>query len=576
MDKKIGIYKITNPQGKIYIGQSNDIYHRFYSYKKLNCKGQIKLYNSLLKYGVDDHQFEIIEECLSEQLDEKEKQYKTDYVNQYGWDKALFLMLEDAKGGNKNNSTIKKMALSSIKITRAINVYDLNGNFINNFPTATHANQILFPGMKILTGDIFKSCNRGKQKTHRGYIFQFADDDKIDEVVKGLSNNIKIKQKKVIQYDLEGNIIKEYLNSYQASKEFEKLGIRLNSSDIRACCEGRQKTAKGFKWVYGDSLIEHMKIKNVNYIEKKKQEFQSIEKELIYDKSIQNKSKELIIPFINSLGIHYETQYNNEIDFYFPKYKLGINIYDLKELINMNYNHMINLKKKYLINDIKLLQLFSDEIINKFHITFSRIKNEFNINHNIIYARKCVVKEITDIQLKNNFLNNNHIQGGDKSKIKLGLYYMDELVSLMTFNHPRINIGSTSIKFSKNNWELLRFCSKIDYHVIGGASKLFTYFVKKYNPHIIHSFADNRWSSPLKNVYNSIGFNYISESSQGYYYTKDFTTRYHRFNFNKQRLKSEGYDTDHKTELEIMKERGYHRIWDCGVTRYEYINPFHK
>lgn len=71
----IGIYKITNPNGKIYIGQSSNIEKRFYSYKKLNCKGQKKLYNSLIKYGVINHKYEILQLCEKEQLNELEVYY---------------------------------------------------------------------------------------------------------------------------------------------------------------------------------------------------------------------------------------------------------------------------------------------------------------------------------------------------------------------------------------------------------------------------------------------------------------------------------------------------------------------
>ena len=46
-----GIYKITNPNGKVYIGQSIDIDKRWNKYKVKNCKPQIRLYNSLNKYG---------------------------------------------------------------------------------------------------------------------------------------------------------------------------------------------------------------------------------------------------------------------------------------------------------------------------------------------------------------------------------------------------------------------------------------------------------------------------------------------------------------------------------------------
>lgn len=68
----IGIYKIINPNGKIYIGQSINIEKRIKNYKNLNCKRQIKLYNSLKKYGWINHDFKIIEECIEEKLNERE------------------------------------------------------------------------------------------------------------------------------------------------------------------------------------------------------------------------------------------------------------------------------------------------------------------------------------------------------------------------------------------------------------------------------------------------------------------------------------------------------------------------
>lgn len=78
----IGIYKITSPSNKIYIGQSINIEKRFLSYIKLYKKNktQIKLYNSFVKYGVENHLFEIIEECEVNFLNIKER-YWQDYYN---------------------------------------------------------------------------------------------------------------------------------------------------------------------------------------------------------------------------------------------------------------------------------------------------------------------------------------------------------------------------------------------------------------------------------------------------------------------------------------------------------------
>jgi group I intron endonuclease len=80
MSKVCGIYKITSPSGKVYIGQSFDIKRRFTSYKTLNkSKRQAKLYNSFVKYGVDNHIFEIIEECLVDFLNERERYWQEQY-----------------------------------------------------------------------------------------------------------------------------------------------------------------------------------------------------------------------------------------------------------------------------------------------------------------------------------------------------------------------------------------------------------------------------------------------------------------------------------------------------------------
>src|SRR3990167_6598737 len=75
MDMKVcGVYKITSPSGKIYIGSSKNINIRKNRYKKLHCKEQIKIYRSLLKYGWEVHTFEIIA------ITEPEKRYKWEHI----------------------------------------------------------------------------------------------------------------------------------------------------------------------------------------------------------------------------------------------------------------------------------------------------------------------------------------------------------------------------------------------------------------------------------------------------------------------------------------------------------------
>lgn len=112
---KTGIYKITSPSGKIYIGQSIDIEKRWEWYKKIRCKSQIKLYNSLNKYGWDQHISEIIEECNSNELLERETYWKNYY-------KVLEIpslcCRIDGKGGKLSKETKQKISFSSKGISR--------------------------------------------------------------------------------------------------------------------------------------------------------------------------------------------------------------------------------------------------------------------------------------------------------------------------------------------------------------------------------------------------------------------------------------------------------------------------
>ena len=109
-----GIYKITSPTNKIYIGQSINIEERFRSYKKLkNCKNQIKLLNSFNKHGVLNHNFEVLEECEFEVLDERER-YWQEYYNSCG-EFGLNLILT---GTSKKKSLHSKETIDKIKEAR--------------------------------------------------------------------------------------------------------------------------------------------------------------------------------------------------------------------------------------------------------------------------------------------------------------------------------------------------------------------------------------------------------------------------------------------------------------------------
>ena len=212
----------------------------------------------------------------------------------------------------------------------------------------------------------------------------------------------------------------------------------------------------------------------------------------------------------------------------------------------------------------RLITIFSDEWEGKRDIVCSRLMSLFGMSEHKVYARKCEVK-IVDYHTTKSFMIDNHLQGWAQSKINLGLYYQNELVSIMTFGSKRKVLNSVN---RNDTYELVRFASKLGYNVVGGASKLLKHFVRSYNPSEIVSYADLRWSNG--GVYRQLGFTPVEDYTIGYWYVENYSVRHHRYNFRKQELVKLGFDSS-KTEWEIMMERGYDRIWDCGQQKFELV-----
>ena len=123
----IGIYKITSPTNRIYIGQSINIEVRFISYKKLKCKGQIRLYESFLKHGIENHIFEILEECDILLLNERERHYQDLFLVISRKGLNCRLTKSSDKSGKLSDETKKKLSIAAknisteVRIKRSIN-----------------------------------------------------------------------------------------------------------------------------------------------------------------------------------------------------------------------------------------------------------------------------------------------------------------------------------------------------------------------------------------------------------------------------------------------------------------------
>lgn len=265
-----------------------------------------------------------------------------------------------------------------------------------------------------------------------------------------------------------------------------------------------------------------------------------------------------------------------ELDIYIPSTKIAIEcngLYWHGEFQGKKYKQY-HLQKTEACEKqgIHLVHIFEDEWVNHTNLVKNKLRHILNKTtvDEKIYARNCNISIIPIVD-KKSFLNENHIQGNDASFLNLGLYENNTLVAVMTFSKPRIFINDKNNR-KENVYELSRYAtSKI---VVGGASKLLSYFIKNYKPKKIISYADRRWTFRSKNLYKSINFKEINTGVPNYWYFgkgKSYK-RYHRFNFAKHTLskKLKNFDPN-LSEWENMKNNGWDRIWDCGNLKYELI-----
>ena len=247
-----------------------------------------------------------------------------------------------------------------------------------------------------------------------------------------------------------------------------------------------------------------------------------------------------------------------EIDIYLPELNIGFEFNGLywhsDKFKEKNYhldktNHFKN-------KGIRIIHIWEDDWVHKQEIVKSQISNIIGCSDKI-YGRKCIIKEV-DTKIARKFLDDNHIQGFVSSVKKIGLYYDNELVSIMTFDH---NEGRK--KMSESEWNLSRFCNKIGFNVIGGASKLLKFFIDSYYVSRIVSYADKDWS--VGKLYYKLEFKNISESKPDYKYIVD-NNRVHKSRYKKSRL---GIKDKNITESQKMKELNINKIYDCGKIKFE-------
>jgi hypothetical protein len=240
-----------------------------------------------------------------------------------------------------------------------------------------------------------------------------------------------------------------------------------------------------------------------------------------------------------------------EIDLYLPEYKLGIEYngaYWHSEEQGKDKHYHITKQKLAEQNDTKLIQIFDFEWENR----KQQIKGYFNslIDKNIttIYGRKTVVREISKIE-SNQFIEQNHIHGAVNAKYNYGLFYKEELVSVLTLSKSRFT--------KKYDFEVIRFCNKIGFRVIGGLSKLIKFVKANLEFNTIVSYSHRRLFSGES--FLKTGFVLSHKTDPGYFWANKYTSNIlPRYKTQKHKLNTT------LTESQYMTSKDYVKVWDCG------------
>ena len=260
-----------------------------------------------------------------------------------------------------------------------------------------------------------------------------------------------------------------------------------------------------------------------------------------------------------------------EIDFLLKDLKIGFEINDIETHNSLSEN-LITYKGKYyhslktaLANqsNIRLIHIWEWELRDEDfkNKLYDWILNILNLSKTRIFARKCILKDVS-IQEEKNFLNKYHLQGYRKSNYCLGLYHNNELIQLMSLCKPRYN--------KRYEYELLRLCTKYGYTVIGGANKLLKNFAKRCSPKSIISYCDI--SKFAGHVYTDMGFKLVKVSSPQITWCNEEMKHFNQSSLNMigaDRLLGTNFGKG-SNNANIALNRGYIPVYNCGIGIYEF------
>ena len=272
-----------------------------------------------------------------------------------------------------------------------------------------------------------------------------------------------------------------------------------------------------------------------------------------------------IFEYIESLGVKVilndrkTLPERKEIDIYCPENSFaieydGLYYHGLGEgyTIEQTRYHRWKVKEAAKLG-VRLIRITEYEWNTSTELIKSMIRHQLRITERRVFARNCVVREISSKESRQ-FLERNHISGFAPANTHLGLFLGEELLSVCTFGKPRYRKDA--------DWEIIRLASEINTSVVGGFQKLLVAF-RKTNSGSIMTYADQRISEG--NVYTKSGFRLLGETDPGYVWTdgdKVFS-RYQTMRSNLTTLLGEKFDST-KSEESNMFSAGFKKYHNCG------------
>jgi len=204
-------------------------------------------------------------------------------------------------------------------------------------------------------------------------------------------------------------------------------------------------------------------------------------------------------------------------------------------------------------NGVDLLQVSEHEWLYKRGVVKSVILNKLGLSDRLM-ARKCDIIDV-DRTVCKQFYDDYHLQGYRSALVNLALSNDNNIVAMMSFSRHR-----------KFEFEIIRYACIAGCAIAGGPSRLFSAFIRRYNPVSVISYADRRYSSGR--MYFNLGFRLDGLTQPGYVYVRGSSV-FSRFMFQKHKLAGmlEKFDPG-LTEPVNMFNNGYRRLWDAGNLRF--------